>query len=569
MNIISLCLSLLFFCFLCSGVCHAQPAVFDGVLASEAPKYEVRAVWLTTIGGIDWPRTYARSEASIAQQKQELCTILDRLRQAGINTVLLQSRVRATVIYPSAYEPWDGCMSGVPGKSPGYDPLAFAVEECHKRGMEIQAWVVTIPLGRWNGLGCRTLRKKHPDMVKKIGDEGFLLPQHPATARYLADFCREIVSQYDVDGIHLDYIRYPEIWKERVHGDVARGHITSIVRAIHDEVKSVKPWVKLSCSPIGKYKDLPQQSSYGWNAYSRVYQDARLWLQKGWMDQLFPMMYFQGRHFYPFAVDWAEQSEGKTVAAGLAAYMLSPKEKNWDLSVIERELYVSRSLGLGQAFFRSKFFTDNTKGIYDLVKNEVNRYPALIPPISHNPSTVPEAPRQFKWVKTGQQSVTLSWNAVPSFDDKAGAITYNIYASDTYPVDIKDTRNLLISYHPHTTIHIPYLPGNRFFAITAINRLGQESVAIQENENDTALMLQKQWLTCKNDKLQVPTEALLCDATHLLVETLAGQTVSVAAFNSKSIVVSHLPEGVYSLRTLNKKGVTHRLGYFIIRRHKS
>lgn len=88
--------------------------------------------------------------------------ILDKLQKANINTILLQTRIRGTVIYPSAIEPWDGCCSGFPGKSPGYDPLAFAIKECHNRGMEVHAWIVTIPIGKWNGLGCKTLRKKYP-----------------------------------------------------------------------------------------------------------------------------------------------------------------------------------------------------------------------------------------------------------------------------------------------------------------------------------------------------------------------------------------------------------------------
>ena len=124
------------------------------------PKHEVRAVWLTTIGGIDWPRSYAQSAYSAEKQKQELVEILNRLQKAHINTVLIQTRVRGTMIYPSAYEPWDGCLSGFPGKGPGYDALKFAIEECHKRGMECHAWVVTIPVGKWNALGCKSLRSR-------------------------------------------------------------------------------------------------------------------------------------------------------------------------------------------------------------------------------------------------------------------------------------------------------------------------------------------------------------------------------------------------------------------------
>jgi Uncharacterized protein conserved in bacteria len=110
-------------------------------------KYEIRAVWLTTLGGIDWPKHKAYDSFSIERQKKELCNILDSLKAANFNTVLLQTRVRGDVIYPSSLETFAECLTGHTGMNPGYDPLSFAIDECHKRGMELHAWVVTIPIG--------------------------------------------------------------------------------------------------------------------------------------------------------------------------------------------------------------------------------------------------------------------------------------------------------------------------------------------------------------------------------------------------------------------------------------
>ena len=111
------------------------------------PKREVRAVWLTTLSNLDWPKGYATTQEGIERQKRQLTEILDRYAEANINTVLFQARVRATTTYPSALEPWDRCLTGQEGRAPGYDPLRFAIEECHKRGMEIHAWLATIPCG--------------------------------------------------------------------------------------------------------------------------------------------------------------------------------------------------------------------------------------------------------------------------------------------------------------------------------------------------------------------------------------------------------------------------------------
>lgn len=340
------------------------------------PKRETRAVWLTTIGGLDWPHGYAQTPSSIERQKQQLRDILDKLQAVNINTVLLQTRIRGTVIYPSDMEPWDGCLSGFPGKSPGYDALQFAIDECHRRGMRLETWIVCIPVGHPNQAGVKNLRRRFSGRIKTIDNECYMDPEDPRTGDYLARLCREIVSRYDVDGINLDYIRYPETWKIRNNHDEARGYITSIVRKIHDAVTAVKPWVTLSCSPIGKADDLSRFWSHGWNAYDRVCQDATGWLHEGIMDNLYPMMYFRDNNFYPFAIDWKEQARGKDIAAGLGIYFLDPKEGSWQIGNVTRELYMLRRLGLGQAFFRTKFLLDNVQGIYDFLRT-FNAYPAL------------------------------------------------------------------------------------------------------------------------------------------------------------------------------------------------
>lgn len=399
---------------------------------------EYRAVWLTTLSGLDWPSRPVSVPSDTLRQQQALRQTLDRLQQAGINTVIFQTRIRATVAYPSNIEPWDGAFSGTPGRGPGYDPLAFALRECHKRGMELHAWVVAFPIcnaALARRLGAEALPKKHPELCHRCGDAWFMDPGVPATAQYVAGICREIVERYDVDGIHLDYIRYPEesvAWKDQATyrkygngkrlGDWRRENVSRVVREVHDAVKSVRPWVKLSCSPVGKRADLPRQSSYGWNAREAVYQDAAQWLQQGLMDVLFPMMYFDGKHFYPFAQDWTEQSGGRPVVPGLGIYFLSPREKNWSLSVIARQMHFARQLNMGgMAFFRSKFLTDNTKGLYDFLQKDFYRQPVLTPPMKVSGVATPEMPHVS--IKREGNTLHLSWKAVTS----AVPVTYNIY----------------------------------------------------------------------------------------------------------------------------------------------
>jgi len=442
---------------------------------AQTPKFEMRAVWLTTIGGIDWPHTYANSSHSIDSQKQELTTILDQLRQANINTVLIQARVRATTIFPCSVEPWDGCLSGKPGTSPGYDALQFTIDECHKRGMQCHAWIVTIPVGKWNTYGCKQLRQKYPGLIVKIGDEGYMNPEKAETGDYLARFCREVTRRYDVDGIHLDYIRYPETWKLKVSRQQGRQHITGIVRKINQAVKAEKPWVMLSCSPIGKYDDLARFKSSGWNANTTVCQDAQGWLREGLMDALFPMMYFQGNNFFPFAVNWQEFAYGRIVAPGLAVYMLHPREKDWSLDIIQREMSVLRQQGLGITFFRSKFLTDNVKGIYDFTKY-FNRIPALVPPMTWAKKEAPLPPRTID-LQRGMTTDRLSWRGAK---DRSGAdyLVYHVYASDAYPVDTRDAACLIATRVKTQTLSVPHGGRTLNYAVTAVDRFGNESQPI-------------------------------------------------------------------------------------------
>ena len=522
------------------------------------PKHEVRAVWLTTIGGIDWPSSYAHNGMGIETQKRQLERILDELKAANVNTVLLQTRIRATTIYPSNMEPWDGCLSGKPGVSPGYDALQYAIDECHRRGMELHAWVVTIPIGKWNSYGCQQLRRRYPSLVKKIGEEGYMNPELAGTADYLTSICEEITRRYDVDGIHLDYIRYPETWR----GSKQRDYITRIVRSIHQRVKLYKPWVKLSCSPIGKYDDLSRYSSRGWNAYRQVAQDAQGWLRSGLMDQLYPMMYFQGNNFYPFAIDWQEHDYGRTVVSGLGIYMLHPREGNWKLQEIIRQLHVTRSIGMGHCYFRAKFLLDNVKRVYDHVK-DFDRHPALIPPMtwSHQESPLPPATLNVEHTTQGDN---LSWSSGRDRSDGPNLL-YNVYASTEYPVDINNPENFVA-----TRLEARYLSLRRssdkkplYYAVTALDRYGNESEPVREyvrgsNRQSVASNL------LPNDGRTLKLNSSV-DADYLLVCTLQGSII-YACDNRPQISIASIPEGIYELKSRNRKGISHRLGYFIIRR---
>ena len=534
------------------------------------PKYEVRAVWLTTIGGIDWPHSYAQSERSAEKQKEELRAILDRLQKANINTVLLQTRIRATTIYPSQYEPWDGCLSGFPGKSPGYDALQFAIDECHKRGMEVHAWVVTIPVGKWNSYGCRQQRKRFPKLIKRIDQDGYMDPEATQTGCYLAEMCREIVQRYDVDGIHLDYIRYPETWKFRISKDQARGNITRIVEKIHQAVKKEKPWVKMSCSPIGKFDDLSRYWSHGWNAYTKVAQDAQAWLKDGLMDELFPMMYFRGDQFFPFAIDWKEHSYGKIIAPGLGIYFLDPKEGKWNISDITSELYHLRNIGEGHAFFRNKFLLDNHQGVYDFVTAHFNRYPALVPPMTWESNKRPQQPVTL-CIEENEGTTTLRWDNSLQYEDgtaiKTPSIYNNVYASKEYPVDILDARNLILTRT--TRRQLTTRTGNTptYYAVTTTDGFGNESRAKQLSQTAVMKTARRYGKACRltttGESIILPSSIHETDCQYIIVKNMQEQAVYITKPQNREINIKKIKDGIYTLNCVNYKNIEHTLGTFI------
>lgn len=534
------------------------------------PKYEVRAVWLTTIGGIDWPHSYAQSERSAEKQKEELRAILDRLQKANINTVLLQTRIRATTIYPSQYEPWDGCLSGFPGKSPGYDALQFAIDECHKRGMEVHAWVVTIPVGKWNSYGCRQLRKRFPRLIKRIDQDGYMDPEATQTGCYLAEMCREIVQRYDVDGIHLDYIRYPETWKFRISKDQARGNITRIVEKIHQAVKKEKPWVKMSCSPIGKFDDLSRYWSHGWNAYTKVAQDAQAWLKDGLMDELFPMMYFRGDQFFPFAIDWKEHSYGKIIAPGLGIYFLDPKEGKWNISDITSELYHLRNIGEGHAFFRNKFLLDNHQGVYDFVTAHFNRYPALVPPMTWESNKRPQQPVTL-CIEENEGTTTLRWDNSLQYEDgtaiKTPSIYNNVYASKEYPVDVHNARNLILTRT--TRRQLTTRTGNTptYYAVTTTDGFGNESRAKQLNQTAVVKTTTRYGKACRltttGESIILPSSIHETDCQYIIVKNMQEQAVHITKPQNREINIKKIKDGIYTLNCVNYRNIEHTLGTFI------
>lgn len=531
-------------------------------------KYEVRATWLTTLGGMDWPSAKANSPQGIKRQKEELCRILDELKAAHFNTVLFQTRLRGDVIYPSIYESYAECLTGRTGKNPGYDPLSFAIQECHKRGMALHAWLVTIPVGNTRQVKLhhnQSVVARHPSMCIQFRGEWYLDPGNPQTAVYLSDIVREIVTKYDVDGIHFDYLRYPEqgkhfpdyqsynrYGKRKPLNQWRRENITRIVRRIYTSIKEIKPWVIVSSSPVGKFNDTQRYSSMGWNAYKEVNQDAQGWLEEGIHDALFPMMYFKNNNFFPFALDWQENKHDRWIVPGLGIYFLETNPRTWKLDDINKQIYFIRANKLdGEAYFRNKFLLDNTRGLLDELKMKFYTTPAVTPPLTWLDSIAPAVP-SLSFFSTTNDAVTIHWQ--PSSTQKPGGIRYRIYASNIYPVDIMKGENIIATdIQENGFTHHSELPWMKkaFWAVTAVDRFGNESIPLACNQPS-------------NNEFHVYEDQLpAVPAGYTLIISDATGKELLRLNSSQPEEIHHLNKGFYRISLLSPNGSIKLLGTLI------
>jgi len=465
--------------------------LFGIVRASEPPKTEIRAVWLTTVYGLDWPKKKANTPGEVKSQQAELCGILDRLEEANFNTVFLQVRLRGDLIYPSRIEPSAKVFSGKYGQSPGYDPLRFAIGECHKRGMECHAWFVTFPVGTEKAVreqGNMSVVRKHPKLVKRHRGEWYLDPGQPETTDYLLSLVRELVGGYDIDGIHFDYIRYPEQAKtfpdKSLHAKYGRkqslaewrrDNINRLVTRLYDQVKALKPWVQVSSSPLGKYNRIERVPNAGWTAYESVFQDPKKWMQEGKHDMVVPMMYYLHDNFFPFVDNWVDNCNNRLVVPGLGAYRMEENEADWAITDITDQIDYSRYYGAaGCAYFRCEHVLDNTKGLFEKLKNEYYVYPAQLPPLTWLNDRKPQSPGEVLVERSGDV-LKLSWDK-PEAEPEG--LTYTVYYSLNDSISIQSAKNILTTGIRSNEVYLPVQTGvelGYLFSVTSSTRFHIES----------------------------------------------------------------------------------------------
>jgi uncharacterized lipoprotein YddW (UPF0748 family) len=366
-----------------------------------AVKREFRGVWVATVANIDWP---SKKGLPADQQKKELLAILDKCKALNLNAVILQVRPMCDALYESKLEPWSEYLTGEQGKSPGYDPLAFAVFQAHERGLELHAWFnpyrAWTPTAKSEPVATHVV-KARPDLAKEYGKHHWLNPTHPDTRAHSLAVMLDVVNRYDVDGVHMDDYFYPypeegpdkklipfpddDTWEayrtaggKLARDDWRREAVNTFVKDLYAGVKKAKPWVKVGISPFGIWKPGHPEGIAGFDQYGKLYADAKLWLEQGWVDYFTPQLYWpiaQEKQSFPKLLDWwTEQNAMKRhLWPGLGTYRHPADE-------IAAQIKLTRAKKEpGHVHFSMKTLLANKDGIADKLK-ELYAEPAAVPP---------------------------------------------------------------------------------------------------------------------------------------------------------------------------------------------
>lgn len=306
-------------------------------LTPPAPRREFRAGWVATVGNIDWP---SRKDLSTAEQKAELLNILEQAAKLKMNAIIFQVRPACDALYASQLEPWSEYLTGTMGKPPEpfYDPLAFAIEEAHRRGLELHAWFnpyrALHPNAR-SPISATHISKTKPELVRRYGQYLWLDPGEQAVQELSLAVVLDVVKRYDVDGVHFDDYFYPykessggkeldfpdeASWKKYgastrlSRNDWRRQNVNTFIERVGKSVHAAKPWVKYGVSPFGIWRPGNPEQIQGFDAFEGLYADSRKWLVNGWVDYFVPQLYWAiepKAQSFPVLLKWWNEQNPK------------------------------------------------------------------------------------------------------------------------------------------------------------------------------------------------------------------------------------------------------------------
>lgn len=494
---------------------------FCNVQSQNPPKRELRGAWIATYFNIDWPNKTQTPQ----QQRDAFITLVNHHQQTGNNVLYIQIRSQCDAMYPSVIEPWSGDLTGTQGVAPLplWDPMAFMIDECHKRGIEFHAWINPYrAVGNTNnlpGFAASHVAKQHPEWILTVPGTTTVQILNPGllpVRDYITSVVVDILQRYDVDGIHYDDYFYPSgtISDDdafnadprgfTVRADWRRDNINLMIKRVYDSVKSIKPWVKFGVSPSGIYRNSTNpaigSATSGLEHYTTYYADTKKWIQQGWVDYIAPQVYWYigqpGSNYSVLIPWWNDNAYGRHIYIGMAGYKVGDPAQaaQWQSnSQIPDQLRMNRSLSYanvyGQSIYNTSSLRNNKLGFRDSMRLFFYQKPALLPLMPWRDNVAPGEPTALAVTRFGADSAVLSWTkpaAATNELDKAKRFV--IYRSQTPVVDLNDANNIVaITPYDTTAFKDAAIIGNTtyYYTITALDRFHNESFSSNTVESNT------------------------------------------------------------------------------------
>ncbi len=493
---------------LSASACAASPDAEREVACrpdETMPKRQFRGTWIASVANIDWP---SRAGLPAADQQAELSAWLDDAVRMNRNAVILQVRPTADAFWPSPFEPWSEYLTGTQGGDPGYDPLAYAVAEAHRRNLELHAWFNPYRVAmdeRVDALAATHPARLHPDWIVRYGGKLYYNPGVPAARAFVVDAILDAVGRYDIDGVHLDDYFYPYPVAGAAFDDASayaqygagfatladwrRDNVDRLVESLARRIKAAKPWVKFGVSPFAVWRNAatdPQgsQTSASVQTYDDLYADTRRWLRERWIDYIVPQAYW-ARGFAPADYDkvvswWANEARGRDVHLyiGQAAYKVgtSNQSPGWsDPDELSSHLAFNRTAPevKGDVYFSAKDERADRLGATTRVNRTWYSRPALVPAMPALGGSAPPPARNLHAQRT-PDGVRLRWKPRSN-----AATSYAIYRHEPGRQDMcsdHDARHLLATVRTTEFVDIAARADRDYrYAVTALDRLWNES----------------------------------------------------------------------------------------------
>ena len=480
--------------------------VLMAVTASAQQKREFRGAWIQCVNGQFQGLTTEKMQQTLTYQ-------LDELKKDGVNAIIFQVRPECDALYPSDLEPWSRFLTGQQGRAPQpyWDPLQWMIDRCHERGMELHAWInpYRAKTKGTTSLSVNHIAIKHPERCFAYDDLTILNPGIPENRDYICQVARDIVTRYDVDGIHMDDYFYPypvagvaipdaEQFRQYGNGmtdvgDWRRQNVNLFIRQFYETVHQAKPWVKVGISPFGIYRNKRSSATgsdtNGLQNYDDLYADVLLWINNGWLDYCVPQIYWEignkAADYDTLIRWWAEYASARPLYIGedieRTVKAADPRMPQQHQQQAKRMLHQQLPAVKGTVLWYAKAAVDNPGNYATMLRQQYWLFPALQPEMTFISKKAPGKPRKVKPVKVGGDLV-LFWTAPKSKQWDTEATSYAVYRFARHEkVDLSQA-NHLVAITRDTFLRLPYATGQTkyTYVVTALNRLHNESKPVKK-----------------------------------------------------------------------------------------